>query len=253
MTELQRKCPDCNVVITYSRLDALNIAKKLGRKCKSCCKKGAANPAHNRNMFGENNPFYGKTHTPEVIEKLRKSFTGRKVSDETRKKIGMKSKQIKRTDKWKQNISLSRIGKKHWMYGKHHSKEYKELQSKIAKKRLEKTPPQFIPSFNKTACDLFDELNKHFGWNGQHATNCGEKYVNGYWVDYYEPNLNLVIEYDEAHHFFGGRLKEVDISRQLSIINKLGCKFIRIQEGTSLQEIITLLEVYGYGKSVENS
>jgi len=253
MQKLQRKCPECQTPIYYSRKDALNNAEKNNKKCKSCCKKGKANPAHNRNMFGKNNPFYGKTHSPEVIEKLRQINTGRQATDETRKKIGKKSKEAKRTPEWKQKISLSRIGKKHWMYGKHHSKEYKELQSKIAKKRLKENPPSFIPNFNKTACLLFDKINEHFGWNGQHAENGGEKYVEGYWLDYYEPSLNVVIEYDEAEHFLGGKLKEIDICRQLVIINKLACKFIRIKEGTSLEEIINLLNGYGYDKKMENN
>lgn len=45
-----------------------------------------------RGVFdGENNPFYGKHHTPEQIEKWKKERKGRKLSDE-----------------WKQNISKTR-------------------------------------------------------------------------------------------------------------------------------------------------
>jgi group I intron endonuclease len=38
-------------------------------------------------LSGENNPFYGKTHTKEIKEKIRKSHTGKKASEETRKKM----------------------------------------------------------------------------------------------------------------------------------------------------------------------
>jgi len=37
--------------------------------------------------MGENNPFYGKSPSEEHIQKLKNLFTGRKVSDETRRKI----------------------------------------------------------------------------------------------------------------------------------------------------------------------
>ena len=45
---------------------------------------------------------------------------------------------------------------------------------------------------------MFEQLEKEFGFDGIYATknNHGEFYVKelGYWVDYYEPNLNLVID-----------------------------------------------------------
>lgn len=36
---------------------------------------------------GKDNHFYGKTHTPEVRERLSKLYTGRKLSEETRNKM----------------------------------------------------------------------------------------------------------------------------------------------------------------------
>lgn len=259
MNKLTRNCPDCNKVIVYSRIDAFNNAQRRGRKCKSCCKKGAANPAHNRDMFGVKNPFYGKKHKQETIDILKKKNSGKSVSTETKQKLSVKSKEWhnnkseEKTAEWKRNISLSRIGNKHWMYGKRHSDEYKRKQSEIAKERLKHSPPKFIPNYSKKACDLFDEINNYFGWNGQHAECGGEKVVDGFWVDYYEPNLNLIIEYDEPHHFIFGKLREIDISRQLIIINKIGCKFVRLKEGTGLQEAINILESYGYEKSMADN
>lgn len=38
-------------------------------------------------MTGENNPFFGKSHSKEVIEKLRAISTGRTLSIESRKKV----------------------------------------------------------------------------------------------------------------------------------------------------------------------
>lgn len=43
-------------------------------------------------MLGENNPFYGKTHSTEVLERLRNNKLGTKHSSETRKKMSKKQK-----------------------------------------------------------------------------------------------------------------------------------------------------------------
>ena len=49
---------------------------------------GSNNPNYGNHSFaGKNNPFYGKKHTPEVIEFLRKKATGVVISDETRKRL----------------------------------------------------------------------------------------------------------------------------------------------------------------------
>lgn len=40
----------------------------------------------NRDMNGEKNPFYGKKHKPEVIEKDRQAHLGKKYSEETKQK-----------------------------------------------------------------------------------------------------------------------------------------------------------------------
>ena len=111
--------------------------------------------------------------------------------------------------------------------------EKRSLNCRKAKiKFMEKT--NFIhPSFNPKACEFFNFLNFHLGWKGIYAKNGSEFYIKelGYWVDYYEANLNLVIEYDEKDHYnSAGTLKPKDIQRQKEITEFLGCKFIRIKE-----------------------
>ena len=69
-------------------------------------------------------------------------------------------------------------------------------------------------------------------WDGQHAENGGEYCIKelGYWVDYYEPTLNLVIEYDEPYH--SRKINQIkDLARQKEIEEYLGCKFYRIKQG----------------------
>lgn len=95
----------------------------------------------------------------------------------------------------------------------------------------------FIPAYNKIACIYFDLLNNYNNWNGYHALNGGEFYIKelGYWVDYYEPNLNLVIEWDEPGHYIDGILKNSDIERQIKIVEHLNCTFVRINEKNFLK------------------
>ncbi len=55
--------------------------------------------------------------------------------------------------------------------------------------------------------------------------------IDGYFVDGYIPELNLVIEIDENHHFtIDNKLKKKDIERQKYIQNQLHCKFLRIKD-----------------------
>jgi len=60
---------------------------------------------------GDKNPNYGKNHTDEAKDKIRKKALGRVVSDETRKKISIKNKGKKGvvwTDEMRQKLSASR-------------------------------------------------------------------------------------------------------------------------------------------------
>lgn len=89
---------------------------------------------------------------------------------------------------------------------------------------------QFMPSYNPNACLYFDKLNESNSWNLQHALNGGEIKFEGYWLDAYDKQKNIVVEYDEYHHFKNGQLKEKDLDRMNYIKNKLGCRFFRYDE-----------------------
>ncbi|WP_053957176.1 endonuclease domain-containing protein [Inediibacterium massiliense] len=58
-------------------------------------------------------------------------------------------------------------------------------------------------------------------------------YVDGYRIDIYIPQYKLAIEYDEKQHKYQ---RKEDIIRQKYIENKLGCKFIRIDENANLED-----------------
>jgi hypothetical protein len=101
------------------------------------------------------------------------------------------------------------------------------------------------PRFNLIACKIFDEIEKSLGWNGFYATKNKEFFIKelGYFVDYYEPRLNLVIEYDEEHHSTPRYLKK-DNRRQKEIIDFLKCKFFRIPYNKSWKEILDFYTKY---------
>lgn len=93
------------------------------------------------------------------------------------------------------------------------------------------------PNYSKTACRIFKRIDRDFGWNGIYATKGNEKRIGRFWVDYYEPTQNVVIEYDENHHFDkNGNLKPKDIIRQRWIVNHTKCQFYRIRNGTNYEQ-----------------
>ena len=92
------------------------------------------------------------------------------------------------------------------------------------------------PRFNYKACKFFDLINQSNKWNGVHALNGGEYYIERfhYFLDYYEQNLNLVIEWNELHHKYQ---KIKDEIRKQNIIDVLGCRFLTIDESTKIEDI----------------
>ena len=174
------------------------------------------------NVSGENNPFYGKTHTSEVKLKLSKLHTGKCLSQEHKDKLRI--------------IGLSKPNRLPSFKGKSHSEKTKRKMRKIAIDRISDTlrdGEKILPNYNKTACDYFNNLMLETKTNIQHACNGGEFYIEelGYWVDGYDKENNIVYEWDERRHFNrDGTLKEKDINRQREITEYLKCKFIRIKD-----------------------
>lgn len=116
-----------------------------------------------KRFSGEQNPFYGKTHSAETREKLSKAAKGRTLSDETKKKISIASKGRHHTEETKEKLSIalkdkpksdqhrqhwiesmsteeskrkqreSKLGEKNPMYGKHPSDETRKKLSEAIK------------------------------------------------------------------------------------------------------------------------
>jgi len=116
--------------------------------------------------------------------------------------------------------------------GKRHTDATKMKCRVSALNFLEKLNGQLVPRYNPNSIPIIEKVASEMGIDDlQHAENGGEYYVRGlgYWVDGYSKKKNVVIEYDEPHHFdSNGKLKDRDIRRQHEIEKYLKCKFLRI-------------------------
>jgi len=242
-----RHCPKCNKMMIYESKRGYQNGKKRKSLCSICAtgerllkfgltlpsKKGVKLTAEHRKKIGNavaerhkntTHPMLGKKHSIHTIEKYKSDRLGEKNgmygknhTEETRMKISetRKRKKIpgpKITDAGRQKLRIKRI-------------------REIADDKYNGN--QIIPSYNKKSCEFFSKIEMLLGWNGFFATKAGEYQVKelGYFLDYYEPTKNIVLEWDEKHHYNpDGTLKEKDILRQKEIQALLGCKFFRIKE-----------------------
>ena len=120
---------------------------------------------------GEKNSFYGKTHTEETIEILRKKSSEHKHTDETKEKmsIARKNKLWFYNDKKEHLRALPddpRIIEEGWKKGRFGGKEISKLANEKRKEKYSTVDPQ-KPNSKKCVIDglLFDsavEAAKHF-------------------------------------------------------------------------------------------
>lgn len=67
------------------------LPKEVGRKI-SAALKGRKRPYMTEMLSGESNPFYGKKHTPETLERISAKKRGSKLSEETKAKMRIAQK-----------------------------------------------------------------------------------------------------------------------------------------------------------------
>jgi hypothetical protein len=198
-----RNCPVCSKELICKTIYEMNRQNKQQRKCISCAAKlKVFSNEHRKNLSIANT---GKKPNDDTREKMRNSRLGKKHSDETKKKIaeGNRGKQYSVESIRKMRISTLEL--------------------------LENTVGQISPRYNPVACKAIDEYGKLYGYNFQHAMNGGEFYIKelGYWVDGYDKEKNVVIEYYETYH---ARQIERDTRRKEEIIKHLNCDFIILKE-----------------------
>jgi hypothetical protein len=166
----------------------------------------------------------GRIHSEETKNKISKANKGQEYN---KSRLGITESQETRKRK-----SNSLKGRTPGFNGKIHTEETKRKQREGRLADIDSKYPfgWTALNYNVKACRLFDEINLELGWNGVHAEHVGEFRVCGYLLDYYEPNENVVIEFDEAYHNSDNQ-KHKDKLRQETIVNELKCRFYRIKDG----------------------
>lgn len=249
-TEFYRNCPECNDILYYKTLKIKKTADRLNRICKKCSNTGYRNPNYGkpcpesvRDIISEK--LKGRIVSKETKEKRSKSLSGKnnpmfgkkgeicpnfgaKRTEEHKLKLKELKTGIPLKKEHRDNISKSQMGRKH--------KDETIKKMRISKvEYILKKNGGVRPSYNLKACELFSILEERNNWDGFFATKNKEYHLTelGYFLDYYEPNLNIVIEYDEPKHYYiDNKLKEKDINRMNEIKEYLKCDFFRYNERT---------------------
>ncbi len=128
----------------------------------------------------------------------------------------------KNSETHRKNLSLALRGRK--------ISDYCKLKMRLAAvKRIKEKRIKPYTNYNPNACIYFDSLNEKKGWNLHHALNGGETECIGYFLDAYDKDKNIVVEYDEPRHDRPSSKKK-DLIRQRNIIKHLGCRFYRYKQ-----------------------
>jgi hypothetical protein len=200
---------------TKNTLECLKLSSiKLSKTIQEKISKGEWN-----HMKGSKNGMYGKKSwnngmNKNTCKKIREA--GKKCSI-TKRNI-YKNLSAEEKEKRRQKILKSMTEKT----------KYKMRLSAI--KRIKRDNLQGKSrNYNIKACEYLNKLNEEKGWKLQHALNGGEVEICGYFLDGYDKDRNIVVEYDEIAHEKPSTKKKDEI-RQNNIINYLKCQFYRYKE-----------------------
>ena len=130
------------------------------------------------------------------------------------------------SDEWKRNIGIGHKNSEIWKASMN-TPEYKEKHRQKMLRMIQEGKTSV--AFNPKACEVFNFFNSKLQWNGQHAKNGKEKVVDIFFLDYYEPSLNVAIEWDEKHHR-KSKHRKLDGWKSKIVTNILGCEFYRIDD-----------------------
>ncbi len=210
--------------------------------------------------LGKTSTFKGKRHTEEAKEKNRQAHLGKipwnkglkgkqkawnkgiAWSEASKQKMKESSNGYYHTEKTKKKISASMKILKN--KPEERRKSRRDIFSRIGKALRE--GEQLTPFYNLRACEFFYQFDEINNTKGQYATNGGEFYVLGYWLDYINHEKKIIIEWDEEYHYIGGNLKHKDIRRQAEIEKQFSdYTFIRIRESKYIPKANELLEEIG--------
>lgn len=194
----------------------------------------------------------GTKHTKETLKKMRGKKRSQKFKENRKRimkelwrnggmdkehimKIGKSRKNKKQSEETCKKKSLVMKGKPSPNRGKKASPQTKLKHRISIIKNIEKNYGICFPAYNKQACEFFKKFDGAMETKGNYAVYGGGEYhikELGYFPDYINFDLKLIIEIDEKCHFEkSGNLKQKDIQRQKEIQEFYpDFTFIRIRE-----------------------
>jgi very-short-patch-repair endonuclease len=227
MRNFGRNCDDCGNWLVLTNKTYYNIKNKPKHFCRSCSQKGKS--AWNKGLTKDTDK-----RVENNINKAKESWRINPRTPWNKGKTAEQDERIKLNTRKCGDTLIKRYNNNEIvnpMTGKKHKKETIEIIrqkiKEISKNRIGKFGG--MRDFNDRASKIFQEIEEKFKWDGFYLPKNYEYCVCGYYTDYYNPKINLVIEFDEKHHK-KPKQKEKDISRQKIIEEKLHCKVIRIRE-----------------------
>ena len=200
-----RKCPNCDTTLTYSTVGNRNLANRKKNLCRKCT-------------------FTGRHPSEEICQKMGAAHIGLKHTDAHKTKIRGSGNPM---------YGVHRYDNLNPFYGKRHSEDARRRMRVAACLRviaLQRSNNGRVNNVGKREGVYFSKLEQEMGWNGVYFSKCGSQHFvdhAGYFVDYYEPFYNIVVEYDEPRHYKNGMLKERDLRRMEQIHEHMDCQFWR--------------------------
>jgi very-short-patch-repair endonuclease len=193
----------------YCTGDCKKKSDTYSNKCKSHREKIS------KAVSGENNGCFGRSFTEEQLIKIRESAKRWIRTDEIKKKISESNKGQRRSKETCLKISKSKKG---IPLSEDHKEKIRNTHINNLLLRGIKLP--YVGFFETPCLDIVENHINH--------TIIRNERMYGYFPDGYIPELSLLIEFDEPHHYRCGELCDHDIIRQKSLELKSGCSMFRI-------------------------
>jgi hypothetical protein len=222
-----RICPICNVEIQHKNKYSCKKGIELNKPCGVC----------SRRLVGLNNKGRQKTkETRQKISKKIKNHPSIKGNKERGQKIHEKliNRDVSSWHKGKTSIIQCCIGCGTEIETQQHRIDTHKFCGRECQTQYYWYKGIWQPRFNPNACKIIEQYGLENGYNFQHALNGGEFYIKdlGYFVDGYDKEKNVVIEYYEKHH---NNQIEKDMYRIQQIKQKLNCKIIIINYQNNIE------------------
>ena len=208
-----RNCPECNNELGYTTEKAWKHANKINRLCNSCGRKGEKHWGYT----GATDPNNCKDCGTQI------DFRSERCKSCNRKKIIEE-----------QGVNPKFLNSKR-NKGMKHSSNTKQMMSEIAKKerRVKNLHPV---NYNKSSIEILEKFGRDNNLNLQHAENGGEFTVsipngNTYFVDGYDKDKNVVVEYIENSSWHKSpKKRKYHELRKKEIMKHLMCEYREIYE-----------------------